>query len=211
MRAHLAPHAHAVAIDGDLVLLDVRRDAYACLADTGRLTLAPDRRSLEAQDVDALAPLASAGLLAARPTRVRAPPPRPLRGLAPPETRAAGREALRLGLACADLAGRYAGRPFARVLAAVRPLPAAIDVPDPEVLRLAAVFRSAVVWAPVDGKCLVRAFLLRRFLERSGRSAAWVFGVRVWPFGAHCWLQSGEVALDDAPERLAPYHPILAV
>jgi hypothetical protein len=28
---------------------------------------------------------------------------------------------------------------------------------------------------------------------------------------AHCWLQVGDMALDDDLERLAAYHPILAV
>ena len=42
-------------------------------------------------------------------------------------------------------------------------------------------------------------------------AAVWVFGVRTWPFSAHCWLQIGDAVLDDDPERVGIYPPILAV
>jgi hypothetical protein len=36
-----------------------------------------------------------------------------------------------------------------------------------------------------------------------------VFGVRTWPFHAHCWLQCDDVVLDDQADRVAAYAPIL--
>ncbi|WP_374571406.1 lasso peptide biosynthesis B2 protein [Phenylobacterium sp. J426] len=65
--------------------------------------------------------------------------------------------------------------------------------------------------APLPAKCLVRSFALLCFLRRCGHDAAWCFGVSTWPFAAHCWLQVGEVALDDHPDQLAAYTPIHVV
>ena len=48
-------------------------------------------------------------------------------------------------------------------------------------------------------------------LRRAGQNAAWVFGVRTWPFSAHCWLQIGDAVLDDDPERVSRYTPIMVL
>jgi hypothetical protein len=64
---------------------------------------------------------------------------------------------------------------------------------------------------PLSAKCLLRSFLLLRQLRAAGEDALWVFGVRTWPFAAHCWLQAGEVVLDDDWERVRGYAPILTV
>jgi hypothetical protein len=36
-----------------------------------------------------------------------------------------------------------------------------------------------------------------------------VIGVKLNPFAAHCWLQVGDVVLNDLPERVAAFTPIL--
>jgi hypothetical protein len=63
-------------------------------------------------------------------------------------------------------------------------------------------------WLPIEGECLVRSALLMRFLQRRGLEADWVFGVRLWPFTAHCWVQLDGVCLNDDVERLTSYTPI---
>jgi hypothetical protein len=68
-----------------------------------------------------------------------------------------------------------------------------------------------VVWAPAPRQCLVRSFMLMRFLTRAGADARLVFGVRTWPFGAHCWVQAGDQVLDDYADRLVGYSPIMAI
>jgi hypothetical protein len=72
-----------------------------------------------------------------------------------------------------------------------------------------AVFRRVAPWLPLDGACLFRSGFLLGYLESLGHRVDWVFGVRTWPFRAHCWLQAGDVALDDEAERLIAYHPIM--
>jgi hypothetical protein len=195
-------------VGGDAVLLDIARDAYFCLPGA-----AGAWRALQAGDVSREARqladvLAGAGYLrrdTPRETR-RATPRRDLRDLAWPKVRAA--DVWRLGRAWLDYLRHYRGRPFAHLLRY-----ATNDRPSgggPDVARAARVFERLAVWLPVSGKCLVRSFLLLRFLHHSGHSAEWVFGVAVWPFKAHCWVEADGVALDDAPERLVAYVPILA-
>jgi hypothetical protein len=208
MQLQLRDGVHAAGVGEDLVLLDVLADRYLCLP--AALQAQPcGGRELSA---DALQRLAAAGLLGSGAASA-GPPPRPTMGL-PAVMSAKARPAdwVRLGLSLLDLLSGYAGRSFRQVLqagaAGSRLGPAA---PSDEVLRLARVFEDIVVWAPVSRKCLVRSFLLMRFLARAGHRAQWVFGVRAWPFAAHCWVQSGDTVLDDAPDRLARYNPILAV
>ena len=66
-------------------------------------------------------------------------------------------------------------------------------------------------WLPFQGQCLHRAFMLRRLLARRGLSVHWVFGVRTWPFMAHCWLQAGDTLVADDLDRVLGFTPILVV
>ncbi len=49
------------------------------------------------------------------------------------------------------------------------------------------------------------------FLGAEGIHPDWVFGVKTEPFDAHCWVQHGEIVLNDAPDRVRQYSPILVV
>jgi hypothetical protein len=60
-------------------------------------------------------------------------------------------------------------------------------------------------------RCLFHSLTLLLFLRRFGIHPRWVFGVRKAPFGAHCWLQDGEVVLNDSVERVAMFTPIMVV
>ena len=210
MRQFLNPQIHAAAVDADLVLLDVNADAYLCLPG------AAESWNGGAGAKALLDDLVEKGLA----TRSPAPEPAPsvlelpridLRNGQRRQPTAA--DLLHLAGAWLDLALHYRGRSLSHILAAVRRRQSspreASDIA--ELQRLCQVFATAVVWLPAPGKCLVRSFLLIRFLQRAGQDARWVFGVRTWPFQAHCWVQSGDAALEDAPERLFAYTPILAV
>lgn len=59
--------------------------------------------------------------------------------------------------------------------------------------------------------CLFDALALSNYLARYGISATWVFGVQTGPFAAHCWLQHDGVVLNDTPDNVRRYAPILAV
>ena len=216
----LAPCAHAAVHQDDLVILDIATDSYLCLPGAGgAVRLGPDRCSLEIADPRISAELSAAGLLFARPAppnglaRSRASVARPVSSAVRlayplPTWRDLG-EALPTLL---DLLGGYWRRPFAEVLqGGVAKRPDVAGTPTLEMLRAVDAFQHWIPYAPVPAKCLLRSFLLLRWLARRGLGAHWVFGVMTWPFRAHCWLQCGDVVLDDEAERVAAYAVILVL
>jgi hypothetical protein len=108
------------------------------------------------------------------------------------------------------MATDYHGRSLAHLLMLARRRPAAPASPE-AAARRSALFTRWAPWIPFQGACLYRAFFLLNFLRREGLGAHWVFGVRTWPFGAHCWLQAGDLVLDDDLDRVRRYTPILVV
>ena len=195
-------------------MLDARTNAYYCLP-AAAAAVHVDTTGVAFDDSDLAEQFAQAGFLVDRP-----PPPNPLPAPRP----------------CRDLALRTAERvrlgDLAVILAAwltmfVSYHPVAFDrlvrrrrdedlapgpgEPTAEVQRLVAAFERVLPWLPFQGVCLYRAFLLRRILLWRGHRARWVFGVHTWPFQAHCWLQMGEVVLDDTADRLTSFSPIKEV
>ena len=59
--------------------------------------------------------------------------------------------------------------------------------------------------------CLLDSLTLVHYLGAEGIHPEWVFGVKTEPFDAHCWVQHGEVVLNDVPDRVRQYSPILVV
>ena len=127
----------------------------------------------------------------------------------PPRWRDAGSAIASL----ADLLATYRGRSLVSILERVsgaREQPTATQ-PATALEEVVQRFHRWIPYAPVSGKCLLRSYMLHRFLRRAGHDARWVFGVATWPFTAHCWLQIDDVVLDDAADRIAHFHPILVV
>lgn len=60
-------------------------------------------------------------------------------------------------------------------------------------------------------RCLLRAIGLQHYLAKQGYESALVFGVRLNPFEAHCWLQDGDLILNDTIEMVGRFTPIRAV
>lgn len=208
----LAPGVHLAVVDDDVVLLDVPADRYLCVPDGRRLLRpSPARDVVDPEAPGVVEALAAARLLSQSASRPPAPPPRPGRDLPAEPPRMAPRDAARLAGAVWDGLRRYRGRSLDEIVAFTRRSRPARPGDPIEVVRLATVFRDAVVWLPLPRKCLIRSFVLLRFLQRSGVDATWVFGVRTWPFSAHCWLQRDDLVLDDFAERLVAYEPIFAV
>lgn len=213
MQAWLAPHVRASRVGADLVLLDIAADAYFCLLDAAEhLTLHPDG-SIEPRPAEAVQDLLEAGFLLGAPAGT--PPIHP-----PPVDRGldVGQSTFPLwrlpGALRANLDAAYAieALTFAEILALAGPLdPAALAQPSAVLLTEAERFERLAPWLPRSGLCLMRSLQQRLYLSRRGHAAAWVFGVRTWPFQAHCWLQAGEVVLNDAPSRVTAFTPIMVV
>jgi hypothetical protein len=79
------------------------------------------------------------------------------------------------------------------------------------VISLAAAFNQARRSVPLAPRCLMDALALLDFLGSRQAFPGLVFGVRLNPFGAHCWVQSGDTVLNDRVDHTGLHTPILAV
>jgi hypothetical protein len=62
-----------------------------------------------------------------------------------------------------------------------------------------------------EGRCLLHALTLVKFLSRYDFHPEWMIGVTTQPWGAHSWAQWGNFLLDTNPEKVCGYVPILTV
>lgn len=213
----LRDHVHAVVIDDDVVFLDIQRDTYACVpAVSDRLIVDEARRVRAVADPIFASELRQAGFLSAQgaPPLPRWPV-RPVAASAMSSPFEAPRwpDPLHTAQAMADLAKGYWRQPFANLVAwtAEGATERGSDPPDLPLLKVVAGYHRWSPYLPAPGKCLLRSFVLLRFLRRHGHDARWVFGVRTWPFRAHCWLQRGDTVLDDDADALVALTPILVL
>lgn len=207
--ARLAPGILAVPIGQDLILLDLAQDDYLCLPECGRLNVAGEVIS---GPLNSLLRLAAEELLAPDhcPASDRyAPPDVPKTSLVlPNEVRPTARDFLTFSAIWLDAAGR---RPtLASLASSLKDRRGRRDDPTALAARVE-VFNRLLPLAPYTGACLLQAELLLRFLNAADLDADWVFGVRAWPFLAHCWLQLGDVCVSQAADTLTIYRPILVV
>lgn len=72
-------------------------------------------------------------------------------------------------------------------------------------------FFEARPWFPEKPICRLDAPALCLYLRRHGIPANLVFGVKLEPFAAHCWVQSDNRILNEPLELVARYSPILVV
>lgn len=206
----LRDDVHAAAVGRDLVILDLASDSYACLRDAGAegddFARRVDRLSAAAQRT-----LTEAGLLVPGMSPGAPPPTAIAKRPLPALSSSSSDLRLLLDAAFAQLDLRSAGPdPSVAVLVARATAGVKTGEADPAlVFRTADQFRRLAPWLPGRRACLQRAALLRRLLQCRGLSASWMFGVRTWPFRAHCWLQIADVCLTDDPDHLRPYTPIL--
>jgi hypothetical protein len=87
-----------------------------------------------------------------------------------------------------------------------------IDEPRRErVVLQAARFLAARRLVPIERNCLLDSLSLLLWLGRSRSSLALLFGVKLHPFSAHCWVQSGELLLNDRVETVGAFTPVRVI
>ena len=79
---------------------------------------------------------------------------------------------------------------------------------QPDLHLLARRFHKARSAVPAPPSCLQDSLALRQWLSRRGYGCTLVLAARLEPFAAHCWIESGGVVLNDAPERIASFVPV---
>ena len=205
----LAPGVHLAWVDEDVVVLDVEADAYILMVGAAALLQSVRHGAGVAAEPAVLNDLAVAGLTSA--------------------TREPARRALTLVTNTLCLAAQSSRavqtRAFFNALSGTlafkrRTLPALLQAARRRhektgrrdldaVLREAAAFELVRPWAPYEGDCLQRSWMLHRHLHHRGLDADWVFGVRTWPFFAHCWVQVGDAVVGDSLDRVRGFTPIM--
>jgi hypothetical protein len=208
-----APEVFATLHQEDLVILDRRKNRYLVLAGGAeQVVLKQDGASI--LDRTLLEELADAGLGAISAPLIASPPrtlvtaaTRDLDLLAPyvPSLR----DKLRFAAAVFAMIWSFWPRSFEAITRSRAFELDASAQAEALVTERALAFRALLPWAPFQGQCLFRAALLRRFLGRT--DVSWIFGVSTWPFVAHCWLQLGDLVLNDSLDRVQRYTPIMVV
>lgn len=83
--------------------------------------------------------------------------------------------------------------------------------PSVEAQELLDTFHAARPWFWIAPICRLDALALALLFWRSGRGAELVFGVRLEPFRAHCWVQAGHTALNEPHPSLLQYTQIMTI
>lgn len=204
-----APSIHLATIDEDVVVLDLAADRYQCLIGGARvLTPAPDGR-VTIEDPDIARQLSALGLVKDTPLAAPRLPPVTPTGDVAEGADASALEVLRAGVSLAAAVPRFRRCALPALLRLEIPMRDPSRADAARLATLVGAARRARPWVPFEGACLQRSFQLRRYLAGRGVATDWVFGVRTWPFAAHCWLQIGALVVGDRMERVRRFTPLL--
>lgn len=213
LTAVLSPHVHMAWCGPDIVILDVRSDEYALLVDLAdRLRPGLTSGSILV-DPELLEDLRSLGLLGASDALdVRVPLPE-LTGEVPgAEGPISWLTVLPAILNSLVSTASFHRKSFQSLVTAASQRRSRDNRRDEaQVSKAAGAFQKMLPLIPFEGDCLQRGFMLQHHLHRAGVAARWVFGVRTWPFLAHCWVQVDSRVVGDTVERVRGFTPIMAV
>lgn len=207
-----APGVYLARIDDDIVMLDLLADQYRCLLGAGDAFQIEANGQIIAADNDVADELKAVGIAVDRPLST----PRPILIPAERELQLSLSPSLDEELSCILALGfgalAFRGKSLVKL---IKTDPVVMNRARPfldeEFAALVGTARRARPWVPFEGECLQRSFQLRRFLGSRGAAVDWVFGVRTWPFAAHCWLQAGDLVVGDRLDRVGRFTPIMRV
>lgn len=73
------------------------------------------------------------------------------------------------------------------------------------------IFQTLRPYYPRPYLCMFDSLALVHFLARYGVFPQWVYGVQLEPFQAHCWVQVGDLVVNDIVDTVRNYTPIMSV
>jgi len=79
------------------------------------------------------------------------------------------------------------------------------------IVNLFTIFQTLRSYYPRPYLCLFDSLALIHFLARFGLFPQWVYGVKLEPWGAHCWVQAGDLVVNDIIDNVNGYTPIMSV
>lgn len=192
----LSDHVRSVAIGDQTVLLDLRRDKYLCLSTTA---LAQTLRQAESGHHSSLYTALSRGGLVSHGEGSRREVSKQIRStLAPmPAT---------FVYACVWAQRIVAARRLDKAVGAFSHSSGNVDAS-----AATARFLHWRPWFPARNVCLFDSLALSRFLLFAGARFELVFGVRLAPFAAHCWVESSGRILNDESGYCRSFTEIMRV
>ncbi|WP_198351105.1 lasso peptide biosynthesis B2 protein [Flavisphingomonas formosensis] len=214
MQPHFASHLRAAAIGDHLVIMDLAANSYVCVAgalipasdDTPLIERINEATRLALIEDGVLVAKAEDGLeaadLPAYPTRdlpFEMPPAWP--GLATTVE-------LLARIVLAQGARRFPSP--ARWLRRLNSKDRFDVLPEAEIVWRVRQVQSAALYLPGMSGCLVNSMVLHGLLRSRGARTRWVFGVRLHPFEAHCWVQWRDLVLNDRVEHVRWFTPVVA-
>jgi hypothetical protein len=201
-------------VDDELVFADLTRDKYLVLRGDDRAAF----ERLQSGDLngnDAITRLAATGLIAP----CKAENAIEATTIAVPGCDLAGAQAgFSWPMACSAAAALWRAhraiklQRVASALARRAHRRSAACASSDEKLSFVAAGYAACRWAiPVEPRCLIDALALDDILLRRGLAATLVFGVRLNPFAAHCWLQTTRLLLTGTAAEARNFTPIMVI
>lgn len=228
----LAPHVRSCGVEGQVILLDLRRGKYLGVperhaASLGRLVahwpaLATSEEPLSDEVATKVTrPLFAQGLLA---TANVGASPSPTTSAVTTSLRASDRvDPVYPGFRATQRFVRSAARTalslrfrslhaIADVIASRRARTVLERAEVDAYLRPVASFEwlRPLIYTARE-KCLFDSLTLLQYLAGEGLDATLVLGVKTRPFAAHAWMQLGDVVLNDREEHVRRFTPILVV
>lgn len=228
----LAAHVHMCVTDNYAVLLDLRRDKYIGVAREHMATLAalvvgwpaPAQLGNEPSSAALLSKMLATGMLTTDPALGKEARP-----VSMPRPQFSAIEAdleRRPPIALRHVAQVLVAATLARALLKWRPIEAVVarvrmrkerretarelDIDAARPLVEAFLHLRPLFFTTKD-ECLFDSLVLVELLARHRLFPVWLFGVSTNPFKAHSWVQAGDRVLNDLPERVSRFTPILAV
>jgi hypothetical protein len=203
------------------VFLDIRRDRYFALPTTAEQAFQrfAAQAALGGKDRAALETIVANGLLEPCTQSVfpRPCPPGPEPTISLLDRKARSRPAEVLGalsrLALAGFALRVRSlsstlQSFERRKTAARPR---AGEHDRLLLEVAAAFKVTRLMASPLDRCLPRSLAAAHRLLDRGVVPELVFGIRLQPFTAHCWVRHGNVLVNESLDQVRNFTPILTL
>lgn len=204
-----APGMFLAQVDEDIIVLDLVRDSYDCLFAAAAMVALDGQGGIVARDEATKAELISMGLAVQPASNPSQPAIAPARRELVVEPHPHARDICRSTIVLMTATLRFRRKTLPDLIAVVPRVRGPLSRDPDHLSRIVGAARVARTWIPFEGECLQRSFLLRSWLASQGIVANWIFGVRTWPFSAHCWLQIGDLVVGDRLERVGRYTPIM--
>jgi len=82
---------------------------------------------------------------------------------------------------------------------------------EANIIELFKVFQRLRPYYPRAYLCLFDSLALVHFLAPFGVYPEWVYGVKLEPWAAHCWVQSDNLVVNDIVDNVNGYTPIMSI